>query len=90
MSKGISKKHVDDAKPVHGVGYLHFMRRIEQETHDKPRIGESTAIAEEPVKIGQDPFMGFPAHDFARLDDTPQQPKHPPLSVSEPRRSGRP
>lgn len=65
-------KHIEDAKPVHGIGYLHFLRTIEQTSRDKPRIGESTAIADEPLKIGQDPFMGFPASDFARLDDTPR------------------
>lgn len=64
MSARPKAKLEDD---VAGIGYLNFLRRIEQGAGDKPRIGESTALKEESVVLGQDPFMGFPEHDFSRM-----------------------
>ncbi len=52
---------------VQGIGYLNYLRRIEQAGAGKPRIGKSTALKQETVAIGQDPFMGFPQHDFQRI-----------------------
>ena len=60
-----AKPQLDDN--VAGIGFLNYLRRIEQRNPDKPRIGRSTALKEEPVALGQDPFMGFPQHDFARM-----------------------
>ena len=56
-------------KPVAGIGYLNFLRQIEQRADQKPRIGESTALHEEIVTIGQDPLMAFAEHDMSRMLD---------------------
>ena len=44
------------------------MRRIERSTLDKPRIGNSAALAEESVLLGQDPFMDFPASNLSKVE----------------------
>ncbi len=56
-------------RPVEGIGYLNFLRAIEQRSGGKPRIGENTSLREETVNIGQDPLMAFPLHDLNRLMD---------------------
>lgn len=44
-------------------GWLATLRRIERETHG-PRIGRNARLAQEAVRLGQDPFLAFPAEDF--------------------------
>ena len=59
--------------PVAGVGFLRFLREIEQRaSEDTPRIGQSTALREETVAIGQDPYMGFPVDDLSRRTTHPR------------------
>ncbi len=56
-------------QPVDGIGFLNFLRAVEQRNAEKPRIGSNTALREEAVNIGQDPLMAFPIHDLNRLLD---------------------
>lgn len=44
------------------------MRRIERSTLDKPRIGDSAAMVEDAVQLGQDPFMDFPASNLSKVE----------------------
>ncbi len=55
--------------PVDGIGFLNFLRAIEQRSTGKPRIGANTSLREETVNIGQDPLMAFPLNDLNRLMD---------------------
>jgi type VI secretion system protein ImpH len=41
-------------------GFLALLREIERENPGKPRIGRNTTLAEETVRLGQDPFLAFP------------------------------
>ena len=62
-------KQATPERPVDGIGYLNFLRAIEQRAGDKPRIGANRSLREESVTIGQDPLMAFPLHDLNRLLD---------------------
>lgn len=46
------------------------MRDLERASAEKPRIGDSTTVAEEIVALGQDPFLEFPAANITRVDRT--------------------
>ncbi|MDO5603715.1 MAG: type VI secretion system baseplate subunit TssG [Paracoccus sp. (in: a-proteobacteria)] len=54
------------------LGWLTTLRRIERETTG-PRIGRNRRLAQEAVRLGQDPFLAFPTADFAapRKDGPP-------------------
>lgn len=41
--------------------FLSLMREFERGAPDKPRIGRSTVLSQEIVRLGQDPFVAFPA-----------------------------
>lgn len=47
---------------------LGTLRELERGTPDKPRIGNATVLAEEIVRLGQDPFLAFPASNISRTD----------------------
>ncbi len=54
--------------------YFTVLRHLERIFADRPRIGNSAAIRDEFVQLGQDPFMEFPASNLARVvqsDDKP-------------------
>ena len=54
--------------------YFAVLRHLERTFADRPRIGDSAALREEFVQLGQDPFMDFPASNLARVvqsDDKP-------------------
>lgn len=53
-----------DQRPV---GYLALLRRLEQDSDGKPRIGRNTTVSEELATIGQDPFLAFPHGDFSDI-----------------------
>jgi type VI secretion system protein ImpH len=47
--------------------YFAVLRQLERTFKDQPRIGDSSALREEFVRLGQDPFMAFPASNIARV-----------------------
>ena len=47
--------------------YFALLRQLERTFKDRPRIGDSAALREEFAKLGQDPFMEFPASNVARV-----------------------
>lgn len=49
------------------IGFLALLRRLEREGRGKPRIGKNTALKEEIVRIGQDPFLAFPHSDMSDI-----------------------
>ncbi len=48
--------------------FFNVMRRLERTYQDLPRIGNSSAKREEYVKLGQDPYMDFPASNLTRVE----------------------
>ncbi len=48
--------------------YFTVLRHLERSAKDRPRIGDSSALREEFVELGQDPFMDFPASNIARVE----------------------
>jgi type VI secretion system protein ImpH len=47
--------------------YFAVLRLLERLFQDRPRIGDSAALRDEFVMLGQDPFMDFPASNLARF-----------------------
>lgn len=47
--------------------FFHLLRRIEAATPERPRLGESARPAEDAVRIGQDPSLGFAPRPVARV-----------------------
>ena len=45
------------------------LRVVERSFPDKPRIGDSGALREEYVLLGEDPYLDFPASTVARADE---------------------
>ena len=46
------------------------MRRIERSYKDRPRIGDTAALREEYVSLGQDPYLEFPASNLSAVETT--------------------
>ena len=71
--------------------YFAVLRQLERTFKDQPRIGDSAASREEFVRLGQDPFMAFPASNLARVAQARQQTAPDLRQVSRPpRTAGRP
>lgn len=51
--------------------FLALMRELERSYPKKPRIGDSSVMAEDVVELGQDPFLEFPASNVSRYQDRP-------------------
>jgi len=54
--------------------YFAVLRQLERTFADKPRIGDSAASRDDFIRLGQDPFMEFPAANLVRVvarDDEP-------------------
>ena len=51
--------------------FLGAMRLIERSHPEQPRIGEGGAMADEAVRLGQDPFMAFPASNLSKVELLP-------------------
>lgn len=49
---------------------LRTLREFERSTPAKPRIGENTALSDEVVNLGQEPFVDFPAANIVKVDKT--------------------
>jgi type VI secretion system protein ImpH len=47
--------------------FLALLREIERASPDKPRIGKSAITAQEIVRLGQDPFLDFPASNISNF-----------------------
>jgi type VI secretion system protein ImpH len=47
--------------------YFAVLRHLERRNQDRPRISDSAARREEFVRLGQDPYMDFPASNLARV-----------------------
>jgi type VI secretion system protein ImpH len=54
--------------------YFTVLRQFERVHADQPRIGESAALREEFLVLGQDPFMEFPASNLARVEQGENKP----------------
>lgn len=61
-------RRTDDGKDLRAIGYLNYLRQLERKSGDKPPIGKNATLAQEIVRIGQDPSMSFPQSDFSRMD----------------------
>lgn len=62
---------LDDLKEQpHRFNFYQVLRQMERETPDKPRIGDSSTLAEEVVVPVQDPYVAFPAADILALSET--------------------
>ncbi len=54
--------------------YFAVLRHLERRHKDRPRIGDSSAMREEFVHLGQDPFMDFPASNLSRVAQSDGKP----------------
>jgi type VI secretion system protein ImpH len=50
------------------------LRYFERTCTDRPRIGDSAASREEVIRLGQDPYMDFPASNLARFEQSDNKP----------------
>jgi type VI secretion system protein ImpH len=48
--------------------YFAVLRHLERTVKDRPRIGDSSALREEVLNLGQDPYMDFPASNIAKAE----------------------
>jgi len=48
------------------------LREFERSAPDKPRLGDSSVMAEDLVALGQDPYLEFPASNISGTDTTRQ------------------
>lgn len=55
--------------------FFAVMRRMEQSHPQKPRLGDSAALKEEMLDVGQEPFMSFAPANLAKADITEQKRK---------------
>jgi type VI secretion system protein ImpH len=54
--------------------YFAVLRHLERIHDNRPRIGDSAALRDEFVLLGQDPFMDFPASNLARVEPLEDKP----------------
>jgi type VI secretion system protein ImpH len=54
--------------------YFTVLRHLERTYENRPRIGDSAALRDEIVVLGQDPFMDFPASNLARVEQAEDRP----------------
>ncbi len=50
--------------------FFRVMRDLERSAPDKPRIGDSTVMAEDVVSLAQDPYLTYPNGNVTELDKT--------------------
>lgn len=50
-------------------GFLSLMRELERAAPDRPRIGKNIALADEVVRLGQEPFQAFPNCNVSQVQD---------------------
>lgn len=58
-----------DPAPQHpgAYGFLALLRRLEQTSGGKPRIGKNLRLKDEVAELGQDPSLAFPPSDFSDI-----------------------
>ncbi len=54
--------------------YFTVLRHLERTFIDRPRIGDSAARREEFLRLGQDPYMDFPASNVTRVEQNGDKP----------------
>lgn len=65
-----------EAPPPHErFGYLAYLRQVERAAQDRPRIGRNRTLRQESVRIGQDPFLAFPATDLSEMGERAGRPE---------------
>jgi type VI secretion system protein ImpH len=66
-----------------GFDFFQVLRRLECAHRDKPRLGQAVRLAEEPIRLGQEPSLSFPAGTLSGLRaPSGDQGKPPCLEVS--------
>ena len=51
-----------------GFDVLDTLRRLERREPERPRIGEGASLRDDYVRLGQDPFLDFPASNLQRFE----------------------
>ena len=51
-------------------GFLALLRDLERSRPDNPRIGRNTTLAEETVRLGQEPFLAFPDKNVSQATES--------------------
>lgn len=73
MSAPATRRAALQAEPER-FDLLALLREFERSEPDKPRIGRSQVTAQEIVRLGQDPFLEFPASNVERYSEEPGKP----------------
>lgn len=60
----------DLEREPHLFDLFRVLREFERSTPHKPRIGDSTTLAQDIVVMGQDPFVDFPSATIKKMDVT--------------------
>jgi type VI secretion system protein ImpH len=55
------------AEDATGFDFFQVLRRLECAHRDKPRLGQSVRLADEPIRLGQEPSLSFPAGALSAL-----------------------
>jgi type VI secretion system protein ImpH len=50
--------------------FLSVIRELERSAPNKPRVGDSSVVAEDVVTLGQDPYLEFPASNISNYEPT--------------------
>ncbi|WEX10869.1 type VI secretion system baseplate subunit TssG [Chelativorans sp. AA-79] len=58
----------------HRFDFFAVLREFERSEPNKPRIGDSKVPAEDILRLGQDPFLEFPASNLSAYEDRPGGP----------------
>jgi len=58
----------DAVEEPYRFDFFDSMRRLERTYPDRPRIGDSSALRDEYVMLGQDPYMDFPASNLSKVE----------------------
>lgn len=54
--------------------FLNLLRELERSDTKKPRIGKSAVLRQDIVRLGQDPFLAFPASNIVAYNVDPDKP----------------
>jgi type VI secretion system protein ImpH len=52
-----------------GFDFFQALRRLECARRDKPRLGQAVRLAEEPIRLGQEPSLSFPPGSLSGLKE---------------------
>lgn len=68
MTNDAPRRRALKADPTQ-FGFLSLLRDLERSAPEKPRIGRNTTLAEETVRLGQEPFQSFPHSNVSQVQD---------------------